>query len=404
MTALRKTLVLVLCLAVALPAVGAVYAAPADSHAAAPVSAPALADGPNLLVNPGFESPFVKQCCQTAPEYFPNTPIDEVQVAAGWLGWWLEPNQDPNHPGSCDNRPGCTLAWHRPEWREANCGEVCANRIRSGSNAQKYFTFFSVHEAGMYQRVTGITPGQRVRFSVYMQAWSTHSDYGPSSGQQSMGMRVGIDPFGGTNPYSGNIQWTPVNDVYDAWGFYAIEAVAQTGAVTVFTRSLPHYGFQHNDIYVDDASLVVVGAGPVTNPGAPAPTAAPTQAPTGFRYVVVPGDNYYRIARKFGVTVNSILQANPTATPNLLRVGQVLTIPGVTSGPAPTAAAPVPTTVAPVPTNSAPPAGAITYVVQRGDNLYRLSLRFGTTVARIKQLNNLTGDIIYIGQVLIIAP
>jgi len=39
-----------------------------------------------------------------------------------------------------------------------------------------------------------------------------------------------------------------------------------------------------------------------------------------------------------------------------------------------------------------------------GDNLYRLSVRFNTTVARIKQLNGLVGDIIYIGQVLIIAP
>jgi LysM repeat protein len=43
-------------------------------------------------------------------------------------------------------------------------------------------------------------------------------------------------------------------------------------------------------------------------------------------------------------------------------------------------------------------------VVQRGDNLYRLSRRFNTTVARIKQLNNLVGDIIFIGQTLIIAP
>ncbi len=396
----RKTFMLILCLAVALPTVGSVYAAPA--------AAPALQDGGNLLANPGFESPYGKQCCHTEPEFPPNTLIDEVQVAAGWLGWWLQPDQDPLHPGSCQNIPGCQVAWHRPEWREANCGAVCADRIRSGGNAQKYFTFHSVHDAGMFQRVGGIAPGTRLRFSVYMQGWSTHADYGPSSGQQSMGMRIGIDPFGGTNPYSGNVQWTPVNDIYDTWGFYSIEAVAQGNAVTVFTRSTPHYGLQHNDIYIDDASLVVVGSGPVVNPNPnpnPAqPTAVPTQ-PTGFRYVVVPGDNYYRIARKFGVSVNAILQANPSATPNLLRVGQVIIIPGVTGQPAP-----APTTVSPGPgplptaTAIAPPANAVSYVVQRGDNLYRLSLRFNTTIQRIKQLNNLTGDIIFIGQTLIIAP
>jgi peptidoglycan endopeptidase LytE len=70
------------------------------------------------------------------------------------------------------------------------------------------------------------------------------------------------------------------------------------------------------------------------------------------------------------------------------------------------APAPVPTTVAPAPppTSAAPPSGAFSYVVQRGDNLYRLSLRFNTTIARIKELNHLVGDIIFIGQVLIIAP
>lgn len=401
MNAHRRAIVLLLCLSLALFTAGAVFAAPPAAPAA---------QGQNLLANPGFESPYVKQCCHTDPRFFPNTPIDEVQVAQGWLGWWLEPDVDPRYPGSCENRPGCQVAWHRPEWREAQCGPVCANRVRSGGNAQKYFTFFSIHDAGMYQRVTGITPGQRVRFSIYMQAWSTHNAYGPSEGQQSMGMRIGIDPTGGTNPYAGTVQWSPVNDVYDTWGFYSLEAVAQAGAVTVFTRSTPVYGFQHNDIYLDDASLVIVGSGPAPAPTSaggnpPAPTAVspatPTQV-TGLRYVVVPGDNYFRIARRFGISVNALLAANPSARPNLLYVGTVLIIPGVTSAPAPTPGAPVPTTVAP--TSAAPPAGAFTYIVQRGDNLFRLSLRFNTTVARIKQLNNLTSDIIFIGQVLVIAP
>jgi LysM repeat protein len=117
--------------------------------------------------------------------------------------------------------------------------------------------------------------------------------------------------------------------------------------------------------------------------------------------VVQPGDNYYRIAAKFGVTVQALFAANNVTNPNILYAGSRLIIPGVppagTAAPAPTA---VPAaTLAP---EQIP--GAITYVVQRGDNLYRLSLRFNTSIARIKQLNNLVSDIIYIGQVLIIAP
>lgn len=385
---------LLLMLTLALPGGGALAAAP-------------VADGPNLLQNPGFESPYVKQCCQTDfSHYLPNTPIDEVQVAQGWLGWWLTPDSDPYHPSNCN---GCN-SWHRPEWREANCGSGCSNRIHSGDNAQKYFTFYSLHDAGMYQQVSGLTPGQLLRFSIYMQGWSTDANYGASAGQSTMGMRIGIDPFGGTNPFSGNIIWTNVQDTYDVFALYTLEAVAKSGSVTVFTRSTPTWSLQHNDIYIDDASLVVVGGTPANNPPpnnppAPAPTAVPTQVP-GFAYTVVPGDNYYRIARKFGVSVQSILSANRVANPNLLYTGTVLIIPGV-SGPAPsgggTSPTPAPTTNTP-PTNNAPPANAITHVVVQGDNLYRLSRRYNTTVARIKQLNGLVSDIIYIGQVLIIAP
>src|SRR4029077_8667642 len=89
----------------------------AGSAAAAPA-----ADGPNLLQNPGFEAPFAKQCCLN------GTLINEVQVAWGWSGWWLQPDQDPQHPSA-----GGNPSWHRPEWREAACGPVCANRVRSGA-------------------------------------------------------------------------------------------------------------------------------------------------------------------------------------------------------------------------------------------------------------------------------
>src|SRR5712692_11136706 len=167
------------------------------SFAGSAAAAPA-ADGPNLLENPGFEAPYVKQCCG-----IDGLPIGEVQVAHGWSGWWLQPGLDPQHPSS-DGTP----SWHRPEWREANCGPVCANRIRGGNDAQKYFTFDSVHDAGMFQQVSGITPGTELLFSIYMQAWSTNHNYGPSDFVQHMGMRVGIDPFGGTDAFSPNVIWS----------------------------------------------------------------------------------------------------------------------------------------------------------------------------------------------------
>ena len=53
-------------------------------------------------------------------------------------------------------------------------------------------------------------------------------------------------------------------------------------------------------------------------------------------------------------------------------------------------------------TPSAPDSGTIEYTVQPGDTLWLLSRRFGTTVDAIKALNNLTSDMLYIGQNLLI--
>ncbi len=85
----------------------------------------------------------------------------------------------------------------------------------------------------------------------------------------------------------------------------------------------------------------------------------------------------WSIARRFNTTVNDLRSAN-NLTSDLLRVGQILVIPtgNVT--------------------------GNITYTVQRGDTLYGLAGRYNTTVNDIIQANNLTSDVLYIGQTLTI--
>ena len=48
------------------------------------------------------------------------------------------------------------------------------------------------------------------------------------------------------------------------------------------------------------------------------------------------------------------------------------------------------------------PAAVITYTVQSGDTLWLLAQRFNTTVDAIKAMNNLTSDMLVIGQTLLI--
>lgn len=418
-------------------------AAPAGTPADPPPDVPG-----NLLVNPGFEAPYNKQCCHSEPSFPPNLPIDEVQVPNGWSGWWRDP-QFPDYPPRCDDaqapKTNC-VAFHRPEWRDAAAGgaafDVFRNRIHSGYNAQKYFTFYSVHESGMFQQVSNVQAGQRLRFTVYLQAWSTNSnDAATSSGQQSMNLKVGIDPFGGTNAFSPNIIWSQPGNSYDVYSQFAIEAVAQSNKVTVFTYSRPVYALQHNDVYVDDAALTVVGAGAVQPAPQPAPVVIQPPAPVVVNttspfpgttvdangnviYIVQPGDTTFSLARRFGTTVQQLMIWNGLysstyilawtplivgkATVTTAPVAQVAPtdIPQVAATAAPVVADAPPASVpnvGPYPGTSLDSYGDIVYVVQPGDTTYSIALRFGTTVWQIVNWNYLySSTYIQAGQLLIV--
>ncbi|UJW56798.1 LysM peptidoglycan-binding domain-containing protein [Bacillus sp. A116_S68] len=116
-------------------------------------------------------------------------------------------------------------------------------------------------------------------------------------------------------------------------------------------------------------------------PGATSP-APPPSGGTGTTYTVVSGDSLSVIAKRFGTTTETLRSAN-NLTSDVLQVGQSLVIPGATS-PAP------------------PPSGGTgtTYTVVSGDSLSVIAKRFGTTTEALRSVNNLTSDVLRIGQVL----
>jgi LysM repeat protein len=116
--------------------------------------------------------------------------------------------------------------------------------------------------------------------------------------------------------------------------------------------------------------------------------------------VVQPGDTLTRIARDNGVEVAALATANNIVNPNLIYPGQVLVVPS--ADPAPVGGELPPETAAEV--EPPPPAPlSAEHVVQAGENLYRIALRYGVTVGDLQQVNALpNGNFIFVGQRLLI--
>jgi LysM repeat protein len=101
----------------------------------------------------------------------------------------------------------------------------------------------------------------------------------------------------------------------------------------------------------------------------------PPPPPTGGQtYYVQRGDTLKKITAKFNTTVDAILQLNHILNPNLIYVGQGITLP----------------------------AGLSTYIVQRGDTLKIIANRFGRTVDNLLAVNPgiKNANLIYVGQII----
>lgn len=94
-------------------------------------------------------------------------------------------------------------------------------------------------------------------------------------------------------------------------------------------------------------------------------------------YTVERGDTLWNIAKKFNTNVNEIKRLNNLKS-NVLYVGQTLKVPEYYKA---------------EDTN-------ISYVVKRGDNLYSIARQYGVNVNDLKKINNLTSDILSIGQII----
>lgn len=114
----------------------------------------------------------------------------------------------------------------------------------------------------------------------------------------------------------------------------------------------------------------------------------PPISTTGTEYVILKGDTFSVVAKRFGVKPQEIAKANPTVDPRRLQIGQKIFVPAASAD---TAAATVHST------GSDGATGKV-YVVKSGDTLSSIATKHKTTVNKLRSANALTTDRITVGQ------
>jgi LysM repeat protein len=272
------------------------------------------------------------------------------QVAEGWASWYV---------GDDTVRPDYMIA--------------PSDRAISGE-AQAYSSFLAAHEAGLYQSVSELTPGAPLTFTANVWVWSTRNDLDPAVSEDPgrVTIEVGIDTTGAVDPEGASIIWSEPVEVYDEFTPVSVTAAPSGDLATVFIKTTVGEARLVTDVYVDDASLLVA-----QDPAAPTEEVVPTEE-----------------------------SAAPTVEAVEPTVEVVVTeeVAPTEEGAAPTEAAAAPTEGAPADPTESPFLSTITHTVQSGDSYDLIARIYGSTVAAIKEANNVgpDDDIIYPGDVLIV--
>ncbi|MGD7043294.1 LysM peptidoglycan-binding domain-containing protein [Jeotgalibacillus proteolyticus] len=129
-------------------------------------------------------------------------------------------------------------------------------------------------------------------------------------------------------------------------------------------------------------------SGSTAAPSSNRPSSSVSNSSSGT-YTVKSGDTLGAIAQKHGMSLSKLQSLN-NVSGHLIYPGQKLKVSGSSQGSAP---APSPSVSQPSPSTS-----SSSYTVKSGDTLGRIALNYKVTVANLKSWNNLSSDLIRVGQ------
>ncbi len=164
----------------------------------------------NLLINRSMEV--------FAPAYASYPPDGRpLQVAAGWHRFWREGG-----------------GWSEPYWMDARVFNPSWVEKIHGLTSQCLFSD-QPFEAGLYQQVSGLTPGVGYGFNAPVTSVYRSSALPRSDGK--IFKQVGLDPTGGTDPDAPTVVWSALDGTDRGWRLHLrAAAFAEGGTVTAFVR------------------------------------------------------------------------------------------------------------------------------------------------------------------------
>jgi uncharacterized protein YraI len=128
---------------------------------------------------------------------------------------------------------------------------------------------------------------------------------------------VGIDPFGGMNPYSGTIIWNSVSNASNRWLDISVNATARAGTVTLFLFAEQSSPYDPNGVYWDEAYLIATGGSSQPAQSAPAAAPAPQQQPVPQGSQLMNANTRVNVRSGAGTTFDII---------GVIRPGEIFTV------------------------------------------------------------------------------
>ncbi len=249
-------------------------------------------------------------------------------------------------------------------------------------NTWGYAASDSNRYAGIYQVVPKLTKGATYELSLYgmLREEAAHPSEDPFRYRVQWGyVSADADPAEGDITNWQEISWDKiyVRTAPGTMAAFSVQFQAPSDKIVLAFRAWKKWGTVQRELDVNLDAITLVpckGGGEVCI------------------HIVQPGDTLSALAKKYGTSIQALVDFNHLSNANILVVGQRLTVPCTANGSKDDGAKPPP-----------PADECIWHVVKPGDTLFKLAMQYNSTVALIVEKNQIANpNLIRVGQKLCI--